>query len=225
MDDPALPPNLARWMADVERRLRNAETAPRLRTASVTAGGSIVVPDASGNVLGIMGHIQDGDPVHPDIDFSSDGFLVRSNVADNRQALMWADVHKGWISPPQPVNFTKTGDNRVITSTSFVAAWSQLVAFQSLQIQFNFTALVDIGSTAQLRFTVGGNQVGSTLSLASGASKTWQYSGSHGAPLGLGKVTFAIEGRIASGSGNLYVYQPQGAYISYGFPETGFTEI
>jgi hypothetical protein len=226
MNDPALTPSLASELADVKRRLRNLESSPRLRLSSVTPGGSLIVPNAAGETLVIFGHVQDGDAAYPDIDFSSDGILVRKTaVDDNRQALMWADTQKGWISPPQPVAWQKSSDARDITASTFVAAWSALVAFQSLQIAFNFSASVSVGSTAELRFTVGGSQVGSTLTLSSGQAHTWRYSGLHGAALGIGSLSFAIEARVASGAGTVSVYEPQGTYITFGLPEQGFTVL
>lgn len=221
--DPRLPDSLGARIAALEARIRLLESANRLQAASVR-GGSLKVLDNDGNVVGAVGRVQDGN-TDPSLNFASDGFMVQSQAVEDGRVL-WADAEKGIIAPPQAHGWQKFSDAKAVTAITFADAWtSRVETMTSLQARFTFGATCDIGSTAQVRVLAGGTQIGATMSLGSGGGDTYMFSGAHGVPLGFGPVVFQIQARVASGSGNVWVYPPTDLTISYGYDESGLTTI
>jgi hypothetical protein len=198
-DDPALPPNLARDLAEIRRRLKNVESANRLQSSSVR-GGAMLVLDDDGNSIVYMGRLIG----------TNDGLQVDGD--GGATGMMHVSSQIGWAQPYLMTStFVRPTEAETVTSGSFVDAWLAK-AEQNLSEHVRFTCAVatDAATTAEVRFTVAGTPIGDTLVLAGSHSAYHEFAAPTGGVLFAGPYWMALQARRTGGAGNVYVYRPFG---------------
>lgn len=199
-DDPALPPNLARTIADLERRLRNVESSNRLQSSSVR-GGTFQVLDDDGNEVARTGRLQSSP-------FAVDGFYVNSEtgagwhlyVGDNVGfALPWLD--HAWFDPTDAIS---------VTSGTFVETWRCVFELAtSYVVKFRVFVDVPAATTAELRVLGPGDvQVGGDKSVVGASVAYHEFDTNAGLTLASGPISFKLQVRRTAGAGTISVYKP-----------------
>lgn len=128
--DPSLPPNIARYINDLERRIRNLENAAQLTNSSIK-DGTLEVLDGSGNVRVRIGRQLDT--------------TYGVQVFDTSGALVWRSetTTTAYVAP--------SAATASVTSGSFVSVAEYRAPFQfPTVLRGAFDVTVPGGSTAQL---------------------------------------------------------------------------
>lgn len=197
MPDIPKPEDLSTYIADLERRVRLLETAPRLKSSSNS--------DANNVTRTLIGQFSDGDF----------GFEIRNSTS----LTSFRADSQGISYPRIPLLLTKASD--VITVASGVETFTWRVTCASAvanAIQIQLQTGSDVGTTGSVR--IGVNISGTTYSAArtipsgsSGLFLNWKWAPT-GLLLGYGPFVFDILVTRTGGAGNVYAYPPVQAFMA-----------
>lgn len=205
MSDPAVPDNLASRLRELEARIRNLETSPRLRSSSIK-GGALHVFDSAGREVALLGSFVNGDGV--------DTAGAQINLQPSGTNVLWIDGENG-IARPYQVRAMERDTTTTVTSGTFVRTHvGHTLTVPSDALVIIVLAFVDAGTTGEIRVShnhVGGvNTPTATQTFTNSATvASMTYNWRHGIPIG-GNAVISVEARRASGAGNVYI----GACIS-----------
>lgn len=206
------PDTLARWMADMERRMRTQETATRAALTSITdaAGKELVrldkdgikIYDAAGLLRARFGYINASVGYGLSV-FDAAGGL-RFEVNDQGHRDPWLD-HPWRPSTPLYVpvtsgTFVDVFECRVdLITHGGVASWVQWAT--------------DAGTTGEVRLLLAAS-TSSAVTLAAASSGVQQFKWLHGQALGTGPALFKIQARRTGGAGNVNIYPAAGCQMA-----------
>lgn len=200
MSDPAVPDNLASRLRELEWRIRNLETSPRLRSSSVK-GGALSVLDDNGQEVVHLGALVNGDGI------STSGVTV--TLQPSNKTVLWIDGENG-IAWPYQVRAMERDTFTAVTSASFVSTHvGNTLNVPSDSMVLQVYAYVDAGTVGELRCTHNHIDAVNTPTAVrtvsnSGTVNTFAWNWRHGIPI-TGSASVHVEARRVSGAGNLYV--------------------
>lgn len=234
--DSRLPPSLAAYMAELERRIKELESSPRLSRATITGyldikdnindvhprvsirEGKLWVLDGDGDVSAVLGgpnggvfiQDEDGNPIATfgPVNTPNQGVMLHSGGVTG---LHW-DTEEGLLNPYEHVHFRDMSDTRTFTNTSHADAWSCSVEMiQSIYLKVTLWLYVDTGTVAEVRLQRNGG-AGTTTVTHNGDNSTRTLScyWEHGGLLNSGPHAFNISVRRVSGTGNVSAFTPHG---------------
>lgn len=212
------PDTMARWMADMERRMRTQETATRAASTSISAAGGlelvrldregIKVFDATGTRRVTIGLV---DP-------ANDRYGVIIYDADGVAARFWVD-ERGILTPYLAAPLVAaSGEAEAVTSAVFVKTHSaQFEIISHLGIYCWVTALSDAATTGEMRLrnTATGAFTNAVSIPAGSAGTVQQFRWLHGSALDTGPVVFEVQARRTAGAGNINIYRPPGIWMTH----------
>lgn len=212
------PDTMARWMAEMERRMRTQETATRAALTSITdaAGKELVrldrdgikIYDAAGVLRVSLGFVD-----------AATGYGL--HVKDSAAAMMASVGDHGYRMPtlntPWVPNLAMAAGSQLVAVTS--AAFVNVYQAEFSQITHEaFASTVgctsDAGTTGEFRLSAdaGGNTSAVTIPAASaGTSQAFEWT--HGLTLSTGPTSFRVQARRTGGAGNINVYLPARASL------------
>lgn len=205
MTDAVLPATLAGRLADLEARIRNLETSPRLRSAAIRSG-TLRVLDSNGAAVGQLG----------DLGGNYNGLLVAS-PATGLPIVLATDV-AGLAVPYLGNPWRKVTDTVPVASATFVTTHdARLEILSSNALRFVVSVACDAGTTGELQvvfgsFVTAGSVLGSPFAI-SAASADYEFSIQHGGVLESGPFRVRLQARRTAGAGNVVVSAPWGVYL------------
>lgn len=219
MADPTLPQDFTRTFKEIFKRLANLEGRGvgnnlSIHTNAEQHGINIINEDDVEEVR--LGVLQAGN-TNPILDFQSDGLAVFNSDAGNIPAV-WYDYDKGTIYPHLPYSWQVSNTFVIVTSATFVPVYDTTVySLPSTWLQFQIILTVAPTTTADIRVTMNGIQLGSIKALTTGQTNLW-FKVAHGVTVTTGPQNFVIEVRRTSGAGDINVFQPKP--LAFGTPHT-----
>lgn len=194
MPDIPQPESLGSYVADLERRIRLLESAPRLKNASIS--------DETNTTRAIFGQFSDGD------------FGVE--VRNSGGITVYKVGGAGQIYPRQQLYVTRGNDYVIVTDSSYVTTWEARTPYVTADaVQVSVTISTDPATTAD--FYISSNVPATSAVVSAPANTSQSYLFRWAVPgmiVGSGTVTFQIWVRRTSGTGNVYVYIPEEAFVS-----------
>jgi hypothetical protein len=218
-------------IADLERRIRNLETSPRLTQSSVK-DGAVTFYDAATRRVVVIGKQPDtgkwgisvfdaltGNRVVYLGEYGTNlyGMFVDRTPGDG---VIEANTSDGIISPWLTHPFRRLNDFVAVTSGTFVStheAAVELIQSKAARVRIPWTT--DGGTTGEVRLFLNGSAT-NARSLAAGGAGEAEFKWLHGATLGSGPQFFQIQARRTGGAGNVDIYMPLGLTVGSNFDET-----
>ncbi|MGE0344168.1 MAG: hypothetical protein AB7O86_14010 [Porticoccaceae bacterium] len=208
MGDLTTSPDLARTIAELERRIRTLETASQLQRSSLT-GGTITALNDSGDRVAEFGQLVGGNY----------GFAV--NDALSAQTLLLVDDARGVSVPVIEHAWLKADDFTVVTSGAFTTLFRCHVSVPLAQV-YSVTVVVTtaVATTGEVRLNIPGFGTTNAKTCPAAAQTDAVFAWDPGMALGLGSTPFDIEvqARRTSGAGNVNVYTPYPIRESSAYP-------
>lgn len=220
------PDNAPDIIAELLRRVRILETAPRAAHTSITdpAGnelirlsrGGLEFLDAAGNPVVVLdaAGLRMLDPAG--VTRTLVGLISGSNygirVRDAANGIRFSIENDGYKDPwlAHPWRNVVTPDRASTTSATFVDLWGGRVELVTHQGVVASSAWVTDGATTgEVRLRRGAS-VTSAVALGAGAAGAQQFKWLHGANLGDGPLDFHLQARRTGGAGSVHLDQPFG---------------
>lgn len=220
MADPTLPQDFLNTIKSILKRLNNLEgrgIGNSLTVHTTAEQNGINIVNANDTEIARFGVLQRSN-VNPILNFESDGIAVFNQDTGNTLAI-WYDYVKGCIFPLVPTPWQKSGSSVIVTSGTFANIFDTIsYAIPSKWVQCLVVVATDVGTTAEVKMQVAGVDMGTTQTVASGATNTLWWKEELTQVVGAGPVQFNLQVRRASGAGNVYVFEPRN--LSFGNPHT-----
>lgn len=210
------PDTMARWMADMERRMRTQETATRAANTSITDSGGkelvrldrdgIKIFDAAGDTRVQIGLIDEANGRY--------GLLVRDGDGSTQRFRV---DERGLLTPYLVAPVVDATDFAVVTSASFVVthrAQFEVVTHEGLYCWVNATS--DAGTTGEMRLynasTAQASEAKVIPALSGGTLQQFRWL--HGVALNVGPAYFEVQARRTGGAGNINIYRSPGMWMT-----------
>lgn len=195
MPDVPKPEDLGSYVADLERRIRLLESAPRLKNASISDDANVK--------RAIFGQLDDGDF----------GLEIRNETG----IAVYQVSSKGQTIPRQQMYVTRGNDYITVTSGSYVSCWEVMMPYTIADaVQIDVTVSTDAATTANLKITCNlGSSTSAIVAVPALTSQNYSYKWAvPGLTAGLANIFFQIQVQRTSGAGNVYVYTPINAFMT-----------
>lgn len=208
-----LPDDLLRRLEELERRIRDLETAPRATHTSVRGGSFTVLDDAGNEVVVLNGsglRVYDAAGVLRAALGGFGGGDYGSQVWDAAGGLRFSVLNDGYHDPWIPHAMIPAGAFVSTTSAAFTPMHQGKVELIThLGVSVSVIGAADAGTTGEFRLrNADTGAVTAAISVAAGTSLGQTFQWLHGSALGGGPVRFDVEGRRTGGAGNFHIYQP-----------------
>ena len=211
------PDTMARWMADMERRMRTQETATRGASTSISDddGNELVRLDRTGwSMFDIAGDMRVKIGL---IDVANSRYGILVLDADGLTQRFRVD-ERGIITPylSAPLVDADT-DFTVVTSAAWVVthrAQFEIVTHEGLYCWV--TATSDAATTGEFRLrnaTTGATTEAKVIPAASAGTEQ-QFRWLHGIALDVGPAVFEVQARRTGGAGNINIYRATGMWMT-----------
>lgn len=194
MPDVPQPESLGSYVADLERRIRLLESAPRLKNASIS--------DETNTERVLLGRFEDGDF----------GVEVRNSTG----ASVFKVGAAGQIYPRQQMYVTRGNDYVIVTSGTYVSAWEVMMPYATADaVQIDITISTDAATTADLYISCNVPATSAVVNVPAFTSQNYAFAWAvPGLVVGDQSVFFQIMVRRTSGTGNVYAYVPLNAFMT-----------
>lgn len=241
--DPAVPPGLADYIAELERRIRNLERSPQFGSSSIDSGGTLTVQgnvdilDSTGKLVVRIGKVDAvnnrygvelydvttgrGVARFGQINSSSFGLAINSGSVDGyNKNWIYFDSAVGQHRPSERIPFHTPSATVSITSATFTACFEvQTGPVSAPDVSFGGRVFVPSGTTVELQvvnlYTAAVLGTRTIVGTGADVNYTWSYDLT---TLGTLEPThagfwFALQARRTAGTGTIFIYEPNDGLV------------
>jgi hypothetical protein len=187
----------------LERRVDELTGARPLQHTSMTAGALTVVDPTTGDAVkaGVV-RIDDEGSKYGLILVAGGAIVFEVNSIDGfrQPSLPWQSI---------PQKALGAGPFVVTTSATFEALYKAVGTITHKAIGMTAIILTDASTTGEVRIRHGGGTTTGIVACPAGSQVTATFRWLHGQTIGTGPHVFDLQGRRASGAGNVNVYWPE----------------
>lgn len=197
--------DLARQIADQDRRLQALESSAQLGNSSIRGGSLYVLDDTTPpGIIAVLGKVDE-----PGTSTIYNGAIIEKPGVGT--PFLWMNDHAGQLLPYSPWDGWHTPTEQVnITDTTLQDRWVTTVEIATcLALKVSIPVVCDVGTTGEIlvRCAATGT-VTNTKVIPSGASTVFECYWLHGMTLQSGPSQFSFQARRTSGAGTVTLFVP-----------------